>query len=102
MDLSKTVFKNSSYKLVLAVYDRFNDYHQHCYTAVLKLYTLDNKLITSEKYSFSRLAEKYNNDHEKAYNSFFGHLSSRNDLLNVAYDLYCAAVNNKNDVALNL
>ncbi len=102
MDLSRTIFKNDSYKLVLSVYDRFNDYNEHCYTALLKLYTLDNRLITSEVYSFPRLAVNCDNNTSKAYELFFTHLNTRNKLLNVAFDLYSVAISNKNEAALSL
>ncbi|APC44284.1 hypothetical protein [Pseudoalteromonas phage PH357] len=98
-----TIFEHelNKYKLVLEVTDHFNDYHQHCYTSQLKLYTMDNILIEADNYLFPVLATRFSNT-ILAYDYFLDHLQGRHLPSNLAYDLYVKALNNGSELAKSL
>lgn len=101
MKKSKVVFLNSSYKLVLEVLDRVNDYHQYCYGALLKLQTVDGLPITEENFSFQVLHEKFQHV-DLAFEFYLSKLISSRDLKMVAYNLYLLALRENNQTAKKL
>ena len=101
MKKSKVVFLNSNYKLLLEVSDRVNQYRQHCYTALIKLQTVDGFPIIEEGFSFQVLHEKFVHV-DLAFEFYFSKLQSGVDLKMVAYNLYLLALRENNQTAKKL
>lgn len=99
MRLSKTIFRHpdNDYKLILSVYEHFNDYLQQCYTAVIQLYTKDNLLLTEHKHDFSRLTINLDNDINNAYMYFYNELSKRFNNRALSFDLYLKHLRDKSE-----
>jgi hypothetical protein len=95
---STVIFESSknNYKLVLHVYDCINHYKQHVFKAELRLYTIDNLLISGENYHFPTLAKKVNNSVTLAHDFYLDHLQGRFILCTIAHDLYLKSIREGN------